>query len=127
MRLMTACAALVLAAAAVGADASEIYQWTDARGVTHYSETPPPAGTAYQTRRITDSGASTQAAAPAPVQQAEEANPQCATARSNIEVLRGEGPVHQEDGSGNTRELDPDERANQLELAQAAVRAYCKD
>ena len=30
-------------------------------------------------------------------------------------------------GSGNARELSADERANQLELAQAAVRAYCDD
>ena len=126
MRLMTACAALLLATAALCANASEIFQWTDAKGVTHYSESPPPAGTPYQTRRITDSGTSTPAAAPAPAQTEEEANPQCATARSNIEVLQGEGPVHQEDGDG-TRELDADERANQLELAQAAVRAYCND
>lgn len=126
MRLMTACAALVLAMVAMGSNASEIYQWTDARGVTHYSESPPPAGTAFQTRRITDSGASTQAVDPAPTQAEEAADPQCATARSNIEVLQGEGPVHQEDGDG-TRELDADERANQLELAQAAVRAYCND
>lgn len=127
MRAMIACAALVLATAAAAAGASEIYQWKDARGITHYSESPPPAGTPYQTRRITDSGASTQAAAPAAAQAEPEENPQCTTARSNIEVLSGDGPVHQEDGSGNTRELAADERANQLELAQAAVRAYCGD
>lgn len=126
MRLSLACAALVLAASAAGASASEIYQWTDARGVTHYSETPPPAGTPYQTRQITDTGASTRAAAPAPAQEA-PVNPQCTTARSNIEILLGEGPVQQDDGRGNARELSADERANQLELAQAAVRAYCDD
>lgn len=127
MRLMTACAALVLAMVAMGTNASEIYQWTDASGVTHYSENPPPAGTEYQTRRITDSGASIQAVDPAPAQEAEKADdPQCATARNNIEVLQGEGPVHQGEGD-DTRELDADERANQLELAHAAVRAYCND
>lgn len=126
MRLKIACAAIILATATLGAHASEIYQWTDARGVTHYSETPPPAGTEYQVRRITDSGASTRAA-PAPAAAEEEESPQCATARSNIEVLSGEGPVHQEEAGGDTRELDADERANQLELAQAAVRAYCSD
>lgn len=135
MRLMIACAALALATAAVGANASEIYQWTDAKGVTHYSETPPPAGTSYQTRRITDSGTSTRAVDPAPAQATEQAaeqvaadeSPQCATARSNIEVLSSEGPVHQEEADGETRELDADQRASQLELAEAAVRAYCTD
>lgn len=130
MRLMIACAALALATAAAGVHASEIYQWTDARGVTHYSETPPPAGTQYQTRRITDTGASARAVDPAPAQAqaaTEEENPQCATARSNIEVLSGEGPVHQEVADGEARELSAGERTNQLELAQAAVRAYCND
>lgn len=126
MRLSLACAALVLAASAAGASASEIYQWTDARGVTHYSEAPPPAGTSYTTRRITDSGASTPAVAPAPAEAA-PVNPQCTAARSNIEVLLGEGPVHQEDDSGSARELSADERTNQLELARAAARAYCDD
>ena len=128
MRISTACAALVLAASAMGAGASEIYQWTDARGVTHYSGNPPPAGTQYQTRRITSAGASTQAE-PAPAASAAAAdageNPQCTTARSNIEILLGDGPVHQDDGEGNSRELGEDERANQLELARAAERAYC--
>ena len=135
MRLPTACAALLLATTALCAStsASEIYQWKDARGVTHFSETPPPAGTPYQTRRITESGTSTPAAEPAPATTEAAAaagaepsvNPQGATARSNIEILQGEGPVQQDDGSGNARELSADERTNQLELAQAAVRAYC--
>ncbi|WP_407354056.1 DUF4124 domain-containing protein [Luteimonas sp. R10] len=120
--------ALVAAASVAGAGANEVYQWKDASGVTHYSESPPPSGS-YQQRKITDSGASTsraattgQAATPAAAE-----NPQCAIARRNIETLRNEGPVQQEDGEGNVRELDADERANQLELAQAAVRAYCTD
>lgn len=126
MRLSIACAALVLAASVAGASASEIYQWTDARGVTHFSETPPPAGTPYQTRQVTSTGASTLATTPPPAQEA-AANPQCTTARANIEILLGEGPVQQDDGSGNVRELSADERTNQLELARAAARAYCDD
>lgn len=121
--------ALVAAASVAGVGANEVYQWKDANGVTHYSESPPPSGS-YQQRKITDSGASTsqttttsgQASTPAAAE-----NPQCAIARRNIEALRGDGPVQQDDGEGNVRELDADERANQLELAQAAVRAYCTD
>lgn len=121
--------ALVVAAFATGAGADEVYQWKDANGVTHYSESPPPSGN-YQQRKITDSGASTsqttttagQASTPAAAEDS-----QCAIARRNIETLRSEGPVQQDDGEGNVRELGADERANQLELAQAAVRAYCTD
>ncbi|NZA27065.1 DUF4124 domain-containing protein [Luteimonas sp. SJ-92] len=115
--------ALALAAGATApvAGAQEVYQWKDANGVTHYSESPPPSGS-YQQRRITNSGASAGSdPTAAPVAVAE--NPQCTTARNNIALLQGEGPVAQEDGS----ELGEDERANQMELAQAAVRAYCTD
>ncbi|MDH5824772.1 DUF4124 domain-containing protein [Luteimonas sp. RD2P54] len=122
MRHLILGTALALAASTASvAGAQEVYQWKDASGVTHYSEAPPPSGS-YQQRRITSSGASagtdpTAAAAPA------AENPQCTTARSNIALLQGDGPVAQEDGS----ELNEDERANQMELAQAAVRAYCAD
>ncbi|MCW5581401.1 MAG: DUF4124 domain-containing protein [Luteimonas sp.] len=105
--------------------ASEVYQWKDANGVTHYSQTPPPKGQ-YQQRQITSHGAtspqqSTQAAAtPAAV------NPQCATARANVEALNGSDPVHEADADGKPgRALGPEERANRLELANAAVKAYC--
>jgi hypothetical protein len=121
MRLAIVCAVLSLAAATAGA--SEIYQWTDARGVSHYSETPPPAGTQYQVRRITDSGAGLRAQQPASA--APEVNPQCTAAQANIEVLQGEGPVFQEDDGGERVALSDDDRSRQLELAQAAVRAYC--
>ena len=97
MRLAIVCTVLCLAAATAGA--SDVYQWTDARGVTHYSETPPPAEP--------------------------EVNPQCAAAQANIEVLQGEGPVFQEDSDGERVALGDEDRGRQLELAQAALRAYC--
>lgn len=40
--LMTATGAALLAAAAGNALAQQVYKWKDARGVTHYSDTPPP-------------------------------------------------------------------------------------
>src|SRR5690606_20897615 len=36
--------------------AGEVFQWTDANGVTHYSQTPPTQG-GYEHRLITSSGA----------------------------------------------------------------------
>jgi hypothetical protein len=113
-------ASLLAASAAYGA---EVYQWKDANGVTHYSQTPPPKGS-YQQRQITSTGASTaqQAAqAAAPVE-----NPQCAAARANVTALSGTRAVHEagEDGQPG-RALNDAERASQLELANAAVKAYC--
>lgn len=115
-------AALGLLAAA--SHAGEVFQWKDANGVTHYSQTPPPKGT-YQQRQITNSGASTPLQAATPAEAAAE-NPQCATARANVAALGSDRPVHEagEDGKPG-RALDDAERASQLELANAAVKAYC--
>ncbi|GGK13235.1 DUF4124 domain-containing protein [Luteimonas terricola] len=103
--------------------AGEVYQWTDANGVTHYSQTPPDKGR-YEQRLITSAGAAAPSEAE-PVAEAE--NPQCAAARANIAALESEGPVQQDtDGDGVPDSvLNPDQRAAQLALAQAAVKAYC--
>ena len=105
--------------------AGEVYQWKDANGVTHYSQTPPPKGQ-YQQRQITHQGATApqqvNAAAAKPVAE----NPQCATARANVEALKGSNPVHEADADGKPgRALSDGERSSQLELANAAVKAYC--
>ena len=118
-----ALAALGLLAASAS-HAGEVYQWKDANGVTHYSQTPPPKG-AYQQRQITDRGAST------PVQETPQASapgeePRCATARANVAALSGDRPVQEADADGKPgRTLSDAERASQLELANAAVKAYC--
>lgn len=105
--------------------AGEVYQWKDANGVTHYSQTPPPKGQ-FQQRQITSHGTA------APQQTQNDAstqgavNPQCATARSNVEALTSNKSVHEADADGKPgRVLGDADRANQLELANAAVKAFC--
>jgi len=119
-----ALAALCLLAASAG-HAGEVYQWKDANGVTHYSQTPPPKGS-YQQRQITNSGASAVQQTAAAGEEAPAENQQCATARANVTALTGDRPVHEagEDGQPG-RALNDAERASQLELANAAVKAYC--
>ena len=121
--------AIVLASASAAftpaAAAGEIYQWKDAKGVTHYSETPPPTGTNYQQREISSGGqaqASQQVAAVAPVETA-----QCTNARKNIEALKNKGAVQQDtDGDGKAdKTLTDADRANEMELALATVKATC--
>lgn len=113
-------AVLCLSATAL---AQEVYQWKDASGVTHYSQTPPAQGQ-YQQRAITHQGAGQlQATPPA---QAPKENAQCTAARANLEILQGDRPVHEaaEDGSSG-RALSDSERASQTDLANAAIKAYC--
>ena len=117
-------AALLLATAASATAQQRVYQWKDASGVTHYSQTPPPKGK-YQQRQITSQGASI----PQPVNATAttaETNPQCTTARANVEALKGTSPVHEAGADGKPgRALSDSERSSQLELANAAVKAYC--
>lgn len=119
--------ALLAAPAAHAQQASaDVYQWKDASGVTHYSESPPRKGT-YQTRRITHaSGVSPVASATATAAQAAE-NPQCVVARRNVAALDSDRPVgHDADGDGKPdANMSGDQRAAQRALAQAAIKAYC--
>jgi hypothetical protein len=116
-------AAISLSDARAQQTAGEVFQWTDANGTTHYSQTPPAKG-AYKQRVINHSGAAV--ANKGPVTLAAE-NPQCATARSNIALLQSSAVVQQAgDGEGQpVRPLSAAERSSQLELAQAALKAYC--
>ena len=104
------------------ASAGEVYQWTDAQGVTHYSQTPPP-GIASKYRVITHR----QGEAPAtPAAQAAE-DPQCGVARANIALLEGGGRV-QRDTNGDgvpDRDLSEAERGSQLQLARMVLSANC--
>ena len=116
--------ALAAAPALAQQSAAEVYQWKDANGVTHYSQTPPASGS-YEQRVITSSGAAAPVAASASTAATAE-NPQCAAARANIATLQAEGDVQMDqDGDGQLRVLSAEQRASQLELAQAAVKAYC--
>jgi len=120
MRYTTGLLGLLLLAA--GASATDLYKWKDAQGVTHYSESPP-TGQKYESRRIDNRGtvSTAEEAAPAP----EPAN--CTAARGNLKTLAGKGPVMKDtDGDGKADvQLDDTERANQRELAEAAIKAYC--
>jgi len=115
-------AAGLLAASAV--HGGEVYQWKDANGVTHYSQTPPPAGS-FQQRQITGTDRARSASPAAPVPAA-SGDPRCATARANLAALGSGRPVHEAGDDGQPgRALNDAERASQLELANAAIRAYC--
>ncbi len=122
--LLRATFGLVLVMTTAGVFAADVYQWKDANGVTHFSQTPPPKG-AFQTRVISSGGD----AAPTPqiVAATAKESPQCATARKNIDLLQASGDLQQDtNGDGKPdKTLTADDRANQLELARATLKATC--
>ena len=106
----------------------ELYQWKDANGVTHYSDAPPPAGADYKNRTISDRGSAALATdkAESPAGSSAETG-QCTTARGNLALLQGEGPVGADaDGDGKPdAAFTADERAAQAQLAEAAIKVHC--
>ena len=126
MRLLSrSCLLLLAAGLCANASATNVYQWKDAKGVTHYTDTPPSG--AHKVREI--SRANTPAAAkPAPAATAKSPNAShCENARANLARLQGKEAIGMDgDGDGKPdRAMTEQERANQTELNSAAVKAYC--
>jgi hypothetical protein len=106
------------------ASAGDVYQWKDAKGVTHYSDAPPPKGQ-YQARDVhhRDDEAPAASANPAPV-----TDKNCALAKTNLDRLKTGGNIGLDaDGDGKPdAPLGDAERTKQMELAEANIRTYCK-
>ena len=135
--------ALVAASSAFAAG-GQVYKWTDAKGVVHYSDAPPPTTQAnVQTVRVTggdrphDVGSSapaeppaTQQTPPGQIQMAQNTpadhSKDCATARSNLELLQSKFQVNVTDS--NVKAVPLDDMARQVQIADmnAQIALYCK-
>jgi len=117
IRLSVGLAALLLA---LPAFAGKVYQWKDAKGVTHYSDSPPPAQKGVQNRQLKDTAPAQAAAEPT-----ESEN--CATARKNLAQLKGNGPAgFDADGDGKLdKEMSADERAQYVQQTELMLKTYC--
>jgi hypothetical protein len=121
---------------------AQAYKWKDAQGVTHYADSPPPAGTKYD--KVKTSGTVVPPAgntpAPPPAAKPEPAKAQagatadtpenrtklCATLKSNMETLAKPQQVSVDDGKGGQVPLDDAGRKRQIETTQAQMTLYCK-
>jgi hypothetical protein len=133
---------LALLVAACPLAFGQAYKWKDAQGVTHYSDSPPPAGTKVET--IKTSGvvvppAAAAAATPAPAASTAKPAPGstvvdnpanrahlCDQLHKNMDVLGKEAVVSMDDGKGGSQQLDPAARKRQIDLTQAQMTIYCK-
>lgn len=137
---------IVLALAAVGAQAADLYKWTDADGVVNYSDSEPPAQVKATklhvagTKTAGESGAAAgddaEAGASAPkaeapggtlVSNVQSAERRCEQARANLEVLQGKLAVGMDaSGTGKPEPLDDKQRQVQIATAQTVIATYCK-
>jgi hypothetical protein len=122
MRAIISVPIAILILASASAQAGGIYQWKDAKGVTHYTDTPPPASE-YKQRNIYNADPDV----PADAKAKPAENPACATARNNIALLNSKQNVQLDsDGDGKPdKALSEQDRANQLALAQATLNTSC--
>lgn len=106
---------------ATSAFAGTVYQWKDAKGVTHYSDSPPPTQQGVQNRHLKDGSApAVSAATPAE-------DPSCVKARSNLVHLKGNQPVGL-DANGDGKpdsELSAEDRAKQVQQVEQMLKTFC--
>jgi hypothetical protein len=145
---------LVLLAASLPALAStQVYSWTDANGVKHFSDSPPPASVNAQKLKVRGSLTSEAPADPAPApaaptdadkpagpppatvrpiprslaDSAENRAKQCDTAKKNLAILQGDYPVNGLTGNdGKAQVLDDAARKAAVDRTQEQVTFYCR-
>lgn len=121
-RIGSAWVGMALALLTLPVAANQVYQWKDAKGVTHYSDSPP-ANQPHQTRALSLKPATATAAPKAVV------NSDCSNARANLKLLQGTGAVsidENKDGKPD-RELTAEERSKRTRLAESQIETYCGD
>ena len=137
----TAVSLLLLTATA---HAQTVYTWKDAKGVTHYSDAPPPksagkpqvktvrasAPATMPAATATPAAGTTVAATAADAKAATDvaaANARCSQARANLIALQGTAPVGLDadrDGKPDST-LSADDRAKQVASMQATIQRDC--
>jgi hypothetical protein len=140
MRRLLIATALLLAAPLVMAQA---YKWTDANGTVHYSDAPPPQGTKYKKvtttgtveplagasegrgSDTTDKSPPSAASAQKPMADTPENRTKlCGTLKSNLDTLKGNGPVVMEQ-DGQQKLMDAGQRQQQQASTEAQYKQYC--
>ena len=143
---LLACSLALASSAAIAADA--VYKWKDANGQSHYSQSPPPSGTKYETinpiggpssapaaATVSTAGSS---AAPAPAstafKPAETRNSEassalrqknCATAKANAATLQNNPGANTYSAGGKSEAMSAERRAAELARANQMVTQYC--
>lgn len=112
---------LSLALAAAPLLAQTIYQWKDGKGVTHYSDAPPPKGATRREIR----GTGRVIAAEAKGSEADNAN--CAQAKLNLTQLQSKAEVGlDKDRDGKIdAPMSAEARARQVLLVREAIKVHC--
>ena len=141
---------LALSAATAGAYAAggQVYKWTDAQGVVHYSDAPP-GNTEPNVQKVNVSGGdrphAVDSVAEAPVadptakpadnglpkeqvlvDNADNRKKACVSAHNNLDLLSSKFPVSVTGSDGKAKALDDASRQAQIADTNAQIALYCK-
>lgn len=131
---------LALLAVSMSAGAREMYSWTDANGVKHFSDSPPPRN-ASQAKKLKVAGGITSAQAAEETQAddekgsgqsmaaaagytAEEITRNCETARRNHTMLESQAPRASDNGEDPSTEAVARHQA-QIDKANQQIKLFC--
>ena len=145
-------AVMLLAAALAAAPAHAIYKWVDEKGVTHFSETPPPDGrkaTKVEPKVTPPSGTPAapvdwkkreqesrkeriereqqdEAAKAKAHNAAAERTNRCTRATRDLEVLERNVPVYSKNERGERVYVEDKDRPGQIAAARREIEANCR-
>lgn len=135
--------------------AAQVYKWVDDKGITHYSESPPPekkdqakkidtaapAGfgisnakaaksaqdleTEFKQRRVAREQ-ETQKEAKAASDERKEAERKCNKARRSVAELRNPVPLYDFNEKGEKVYIEDDQRKAAIEADEADIKRYCR-
>ncbi|KFI23485.1 hypothetical protein HW44_04425 [Nitrosococcus oceani] len=144
--LLTLTAMLISLAVPIAADSA--YKWTDEKGVTHYSQRPPPDQEAKKMasppapdkpkmpseslnarlERLEQEQAAREEAVKRQTQEKKQQairKHNCEAAHKNLELYRGNPRLRIGDGSGNYTRLNEEERHAHITEAKQQIEANC--
>ena len=128
----------ILACTAAGvsaADKQQVYKWTDASGVVHFTDAPPPTDTRnVQTLRLVGGTASAEPAdanaAPAENKPAQapamsDSAKECEQAKRNLALLQSNYTVSELGADGKVKPIDDKERAGRIAGVNDRIAQFC--
>ena len=121
--------AAVLAALSCGvalAQSEGLYQWKDAKGVTHYSDAPPPKGQ-FKSRTVHVREGVATATNTEPSKPTTAASANCTLAQANLKRLQAGGNIGPDangDGKPDST-FTAQQLVEQTQLAQKNIQSYC--
>ena len=129
------------AAGAFAADKQQVYKWTDANGVLHFSDAPPPSDTKnVQSLRLVGGTSSetpaadanaapaddkSKPAAPVAADSADTRAKDCEQAKRNLALLQSNYSVSELGPDGKVKPIDDKERAGRIAGVNERIAQLC--